>query len=443
MPHSRDASTTFRRWRITLTIAITFGFLAGPGTPCVGAQDTSYLREMPTTERVLADYRTADPMETRARQVAALGRLYTILRDLAGRRASTGPFPDAAEKPIVTAWTTAANRIRNEGLATFPPGPASMDSPRSQWNLGILRREQDADFQDELMRRYFSPELQARHRAAVGDFRARAAVGRADIARGLRDLDPPPDTVWERMTPENRDRTIALGALMSLLLAVGALRELLPFRISTSGTPRLRFGFGRVRLDRVTGVVADYRTRERSVTTFWERTFPNGRVERSATTSTERHEEFDLVHASGRHHVHTTFRTAGEDVPHEIEPWVGRPLTVVHARRWWPGSSRHIMFFDPGQNAHIDVRSAHGNCRRLCAPRLWTLLPAIGLGYAVGSSTGMGLGPMVSGHLRGAAGAVLGIACWVALFIVVYELRKRRFYRDVMPRLEALATSPP
>jgi hypothetical protein len=41
----------------------------------VGAQPAPYLRELPTPDRVMADFTGRDAMDTRARKVAAMSRL--------------------------------------------------------------------------------------------------------------------------------------------------------------------------------------------------------------------------------------------------------------------------------------------------------------------------------------------------------------------------------
>lgn len=99
--------------------------------PADAAQD--YLSEMPTAERVLADIRGRDAMDTRARQMATMGHLVQMMRTMAGTRVSSLPYPNAVEKPIIDGYARAIGELRAAGLTTFAPGPASIDSPPARW----------------------------------------------------------------------------------------------------------------------------------------------------------------------------------------------------------------------------------------------------------------------------------------------------------------------
>lgn len=406
------------------------------------ASDPAYLREMPATARVLADVRGKDPMETRARQVAAMQRLHSIVREMAGPRLVTAAFPGADEKPILAAYAAEANRLRNEGLATFAAGPASADSPRAKWMSSIARFERSAALNDELKQRYFSPDFQARHRAATAAFATQAAAGRASIDRGLRDLEEREDSVWDRMTQEERDSAISAGVFLCALLAFGALRELLRFGVTTSGTPALRTGFGRARLEWVTGVVSDYKAWEKTYSTLWEETRENGVKRRFWTSTTYRHEEFDLVHDGGRHHVHTSHMSRHEGGG-EFDRQIGRPLTAVWATRRWRRTGRFVLFREPGADGDVRASGAAHDLSRLLAPRSWTVLPAVNLGFVVGGSTDMLLGPMVGSLLRGLMGGVAALVCWLVVYFAVWVVRERRFDRHELPKLRALVDGRP
>ena len=60
------------------------------------------------------------------------------------------------------------------------------------------------------------------------------------------------------------------------------------------------------------------------------------------------------------------------------------------------------------------------------------------LGYVVGSSTDMLVGPMVGSLVRGLAGAVVALVCWVVICFAVWAVRERRFDRNELPKLRAL-----
>jgi hypothetical protein len=94
------------------------------------AAQTTYVQEMPSADQVTAAIAGDDVMDWRARQIAALSRRYDLLREMAGNRYSTGPFPNAAEKAIVDDYRATMTRLTNEGLATFG-GVTGVDSPRA------------------------------------------------------------------------------------------------------------------------------------------------------------------------------------------------------------------------------------------------------------------------------------------------------------------------
>ncbi len=80
----------------------------------LGAQalNPPYLREMPSVERVLSDYQSADAPETAARQMGALLQLKKMIEDAAGPRnfdRRTGLTPD--ETRIRQDYYTAYYRI--------------------------------------------------------------------------------------------------------------------------------------------------------------------------------------------------------------------------------------------------------------------------------------------------------------------------------------------
>ena len=70
-------------WMLSLTMAVS-----------VSALDPAYLDEMPSIEQVLADVHGKDPMNTLARQMAALMQLVKVVEDMAGNRRYGGMTPD-------------------------------------------------------------------------------------------------------------------------------------------------------------------------------------------------------------------------------------------------------------------------------------------------------------------------------------------------------------
>jgi len=409
------------------------------------AQSLDYLREFPTAERVIADFGGGTPMEARARQVAALSRLYDALEEMAGQRWATGAFPNAQEKPIVDSYAREMNRLRNEGLATFAGQAPGMNTPRSRWMASIERMDQSGDFTRDVLGRYLSPATQGQYRAAVSDSDALAAEGRASINQGLKDLSGVRDGTWERMTEETRTGAITFAVLMLALLALGAVRELRPFRIDTTGTPSLRFGFGRARLEWTTGEVANYQAVDHTTTTVWERRMAGGGLSSTYTTSvTIRHEEFDLVTDDSRIHVHTQHVTFAPPGSGEFVELIGKPLSAAWLTRRWRKQRPFVLFRRAGS---VDVPAVITNraMAGLLSPRLWTILPAMGLGFVIGSSTNLldDVLALTSPNLRGMVGLVAAIPLWAVTLLAVSVVRDRRFAANELPKLRAAIDATP
>lgn len=408
------------------------------------AQSLDYVREFPPAARVVDDFGGGSALEARARQIAALTRLYEALKAMAGPRYSTGPFPNAQEKPIVDAYIREIGRLQTEGRAAFAGQAAGMNTPGSQWLASIERMNQSADFTREVLGRYLSPATQAQYRAAVGDREALAAEGRASINQGLRELSGVRDGTWERMTQEEQTGAITFAVLMLALLAVGALRESRPFRIDTTGTPSLRYGFGRARLEWATGDVTNYTAVDHTTTTWWERREAGGSTYRFTTSETIRHEEFDLVSGSSSVRVHTAHLTIAPAGVGEFAHLVGQPLTAAWVKRRWRTQRRFVLFRHPG-GADVPAAAARQTISSLLSPRLWTVLPAMGLGFVIGSSTNVldDVLALTSPNLRGMVGLVLAIPMWAVVPIAVSVVRDRRFSSRELPKLRAATDAMP
>ncbi len=414
-------------------------------TANASAQNPDYLREMPAAAQVAADFSGGEPMQARARQAAALLRLYEILREMAGQRFSTGAFPNADERPLTASYIAEGNRLRNEGLATFAPGAPSPDSPRAQWALSIERLQRSAALNGELARRYFSPQFQQQHRAALSAQGALAAAGRADIDAGLRDLSGERPSEWERMSPEAQQGALVFGGLMLTLLLAGALREMRRFGINTSSPPTLHTGFGRAHLHWLSGVVTNYRAWDKTHSTRWQEVSANGFVREFWTSHTYRHEEFELVRGSERHQVHTSHTVVEPATGGEFDGYIGHTVTAVWAVRRGRAQGRYILFRMPGAGQDLGVAVASASMSWFLAPRMWTFWPWVALAFVIGSSTDIlnGVLSLTSPNLRGGILAALSIAGWWAVYFAVSIVRDRRFEARELPRLRALVDNAP
>jgi hypothetical protein len=397
---------------------------------------------MPSAERVIADIRGDNPMDTRARQIAALSRLYEIMREMARNRFATGEFPNPEEKPIVDGYLGSISRLRNEGLASFG-GVTGLDSPRGRWMLSIERYQNSRALSDDLMARYFSRETQALHRAAVGAQAAQAAAGRASIDQGFRDLAGVRDSRWERMSAEEQQGALALGLVLSLLLAVGAIREMRPFRVTDGSPPMLRAGFRRCRLGWATGTLTNHTYQDKGRTTVTEEDLPSGEVKRTIWTSVIRTEDFDLLQAADRHHV--TMAHAAADANSkttQFGPYVGRTVTAVWRTRRLKASP-YLLFLTPDTTALIGPSNGTRELHKILAPRLWTIVPAAAFGFLVGSSTDS-LGsaiPFDAASFRGFTVAILAAVLWMVGYFAISFVRQRRFFATEVPKIHAIVHS--
>ncbi len=429
------------RARPSLLVVLIVGTLAGGG---VFAQQQPYLGEMPAAARVIADYEDGDAMEARARQIAALSRLHAMLGEMAGPRYFSGPFPNDQEKPVADAYAVAAGRLRSEGLATIG-GVTGLDSPRGRWMRSIDRLEQSAAFNRELLQRYFSAGFQAQYREARAQRAAQSAAGRAMIQDGLDDLSGERDGTWDRMTQEEQAGAVAFGAIMVTLLLLAAVREVRGAAVTLGDAPALRCGFRRARLHRASGVLSDYNARDVTTSTLWEKREAGGSVREFWTSSTVRHEEFDLVDGGDRHHVHASHPTHDMVVGGEFDRYVGRQLAAVWATPRWRKKGRYVLFREPGGIVDTQASVASHNLSRFLAPRMWSVWPAIGLAFMIGSSTDVLAGPLggTSSGLRGTALTCMVVPLWLAVYFAVWVLRDRRFNARFLPRLREFADAAP
>ena len=438
------AITLIRRSACATSCALVF-LLACAVPTALHAQPEAYLQEMPSADRVIADISGRDAMDSRARRIAALSRLFDVIKDMAGTRYSTGPFPNAAEKPLRDGYLAAITRLRAEGMATFPAGPTSLDSPRARWVSSIEAHQRSQELHDELMQRYFSPATQTRLQGTLQARGARSAAGAAAIRQGIRELSGVSESRWERQSSEEKQGAITFGALMIGLLLFGAVRECLRFAVVEGQPPSIRAGFGRRRLAWVTGTVSGHRWHDRSSTTIEERRLPNGEVKQTATTTTWRTEDFDIDHAGGQRHVTVSYHPSHEHPPTGYGALTGQPITAVWSDGRWRRSTSYLAFFSPSLPTAISDPATAATLDRLLSPLRWTVLPAMGLGFVIGSATDSlgSLIPFDAANFRGFTVAVLAVVPWLIVHLAIGLVRRRRFANVEMPRLHALVHGTP
>ncbi len=74
--------------------------------------EPAYLAEMPSAERVMADTKGRNELDTKARQVAALTQARKAIEDLGIARIRTGYLPD--EQRLIGEYWTAVYRLQEE-----------------------------------------------------------------------------------------------------------------------------------------------------------------------------------------------------------------------------------------------------------------------------------------------------------------------------------------
>jgi hypothetical protein len=421
-------------------LVVVIALLTGVFAVRASAQATDYLQEMPSAERVIAPIDGDDVMDRRARQIAALNRLYEFMREMAGNRASTGPFPNAVEKPIADDYRAVIGKLTAEGIATFG-GVTGMESPRARWMASIQRYQTSRRLYDDLMQRYFSPATRAQHRAALGERAAQSAAGAAMIEQGRRELAGIRDSRWERMTTAEQNGAMQFGALMLLLLSVAAAREALPFRVADGGAAAvLRAGLRRYKLDWFSGVVTAYSARDKRTTTIYERRLASGAITEVMTTTALRTEEFDLVQPDGQHHVTFTYGADANSNMTHFGEHAGTTITAVWGIRRWRKTGPYLVFYLPGLEPPIGPRYGTGSLQRILSPRVWSILPTMGLGFLLGSSTDFlgDLIPIDGSLFRGLAVALLALVPWLIAYFAIDVLRQRRFHKNELPKIYGL-----
>lgn len=161
-----------------LTLACTLPLAAQePIPPASSVMPPGYLQAMPAVDRVLADMKVVDNVETRARQYAAVSYLWEILSVLTSdHRFRSGLTPD--ESRLDRGYLDAQNRLNY--LSARVPGLTALINRYSATN---------APFHKELLDRYFSPEWKAGFLALEGRKEARVradSIARDEAARPFR-----------------------------------------------------------------------------------------------------------------------------------------------------------------------------------------------------------------------------------------------------------------
>src|SRR3984957_12504635 len=130
------------------------------------AADTQeFMKQMPEPDRVIADIRGSDQLDTAARQMAALNRLIDVVVVLSGNTGGvdTPMRLTTAEKDLNGRYSRASGTLFRSVLASIDPtntGEDDNNSIRSRWVRLSGAYGQDKAFMSALLQRYLAPELQ-------------------------------------------------------------------------------------------------------------------------------------------------------------------------------------------------------------------------------------------------------------------------------------------
>jgi len=122
-----------------------------------------YLNEMPAVERVVAEVKGIDPMDTAARQMGAFWQLQQMIKNLAGPRQYRNLTPDEGRLLGLYAY---GYQQAEKPYESYPDRP--------KWFQMHSFYEVDDAFLDELLQKFFSPGLRGQYLQVLGEKHARA-----------------------------------------------------------------------------------------------------------------------------------------------------------------------------------------------------------------------------------------------------------------------------
>jgi type IV secretion system protein VirD4 len=157
-------------WRC-LSLALTLCLCAAAQTPSASpplpGNAPAFLKQMPEPERVTADIRGSDDLDTAARQVAALNRLVDVVITLSGTAdAPGGPRLTAEEQHLNGRYSGAASSLTAAVYQKIDPDnkqQSDQGSKRNKWNRLRNQYYNDDAFISSLLQRYLTADLQEKY----------------------------------------------------------------------------------------------------------------------------------------------------------------------------------------------------------------------------------------------------------------------------------------
>lgn len=171
------------RVAIFITLAAAAAVLLRPTHTGAQATNPSYLREMPSVERVRATIKGADAMDTAARQMGAFWQLQEIIKTLSGLRWTRNQLtPD--EGRLLGQYRLGYSTAE-QPYAHITRSPSHPD--KAKWFNAHSFYEVDEAFRDELFERLLSPALREQFYRVKGETKAFVEQRKAARAQALKE----------------------------------------------------------------------------------------------------------------------------------------------------------------------------------------------------------------------------------------------------------------
>ena len=382
------------------------------------AANPPYLNEMPSVDRILAEVKGSDELDTLARQCGALEQMGHLIEVMAGPRRFRRPGYTADESRLKNLYDQSAlnctRKVENSGH--FNPAETKRlgrNSPAALWYLKRLQYGIDMAFREELLKQFFSPAWQTAFQAEIRD-------PRNDVLR----LTParPPVTVPGfgsfnlGFLTQRQIYGVTIILLLTLLLLYAAIVEFFPVGLLPSDPTILRGAFRRYKLYMCTGVaraVSQY-----SSTTRWASTDQRGVT--TYSYSTTYYNTFFIQQPDGLEHSVTLVNERNAPTLRD-----GHVVSAVWAVRRWRKHGDYLFFYVHSMNQLFVMKSTVG---RLIGPRRWPTLPMLAY-FWYGDYLGAGLREPFW-----VFSAVLLITYWIVRWLV-RKWRLRKFTKNDVPVL--------
>lgn len=412
-----------KRYTAAARVVVSFAIVATTllATAAVRAADPPYLDRAPAAATVLAENQGQDPLDTKARQLAALNQWARAIGFLAGEREFCCQTPD--EQRLVGEYRGAAGGIEKEmreTLSTEEPSNPFKRSEHMQWVGRANTYEKNVDFRSENFRRHLSGEPMARLDAAYADWDRRFYGESATPSR------------LDEMDESTRTLVTTIFGVLAALMGLSLVREFLPFGSRLFNPLKIGAGFRLYTADWASGHVTDYKSWTETVTTKTVDVDQYGNHHNPRWHShTYFHESFSLVGTKGAHDVHVVDVNVG--IPD------GHYVTAVWTKRRFRKTGNYVLFFD--RTGGVTKPSQYG-INQMLAPRLWVLAPILFGAFVIG---GMGLPIAFPDTFRNMSDTIVGLlsvfVAWIAALgwfnLFVIPRRTRRFLKNSAPRILA------